>query len=120
MAGGRQAELNARLIAELDRSRSAVIDGLRHMIDFDSLSSSFGSSFRMIFLEARPEVRFERLQSRFSTRAEFEAADSAPVEMHVDGLKALAAATISNEMSLEGLYRQLDAWAVARGIGDRQ
>src|SRR6266852_6152329 len=36
MAGGQQRELNSRLIAGLDRSRSAAIDGLRHRIDFDS------------------------------------------------------------------------------------
>ena len=42
MAGGRQAELNARLIAGIDRSRSAAIDGVRHRLDFDSLSSRLG------------------------------------------------------------------------------
>jgi len=118
MVGGRQAELNARLIAGLDRSRSAVIDGLRHSIDFDSLSNTFGASFRMIFLEARPEIRFERLRSRFSDYEASETADSAPVETYVDGLKALASSIISNEESLESLYQQLDAWAAACGIGD--
>jgi dephospho-CoA kinase len=89
MAGGRQVELNSRLIAGLDRSRSAAIDGLRHRIDFDSLSSTFGASFRMIFLEARPEVRFERLRSRFPTYVAFQAADSHPVEANIDDLKPL-------------------------------
>src|SRR5580658_6705794 len=45
MAGGLQAELNSRLIAGIDRSRSAAIDGVRHRMDFDSLSSSLGASF---------------------------------------------------------------------------
>src|SRR6267154_1313874 len=49
MAGGLQAELNARLIAGIDRSRSAAIDGLRHSVDFESLSFTFGGSFTMIF-----------------------------------------------------------------------
>jgi dephospho-CoA kinase len=62
MAGGRQRELNSRLIAGLDRSRNAAIDGLRHRIDFESLSSTFQASFTMIFLEARAAVRFERLR----------------------------------------------------------
>src|SRR6266852_4830072 len=49
MTGGRQAELNARLIAGVDRSQSAAIDGLRHEIDLKALSSVFGAAFRLIF-----------------------------------------------------------------------
>src|SRR6266404_118743 len=63
MAGGLQTQLNSRLIAGLDRSRSAAIDGLRHPIDFDDLTSVFGASFHMVFIEARQEFRFERLRS---------------------------------------------------------
>lgn len=118
MAGGRQGELNARLIAKLDRPRSAAIDGLRHSIDFDSLSHAFGASFRMIFLDVRQELRFERLRPRFPAYEAFQAAESAPVESYVDGLKALASATISNEDLLENLYQRLDAWVAARGIGE--
>jgi dephospho-CoA kinase len=110
MAGGRQAELNARLIAGLDPLQSAVVDGLRHPIDFESLLEAFGSSFHMIFLEARREVRFERLRSRLSTFELFQAAESQPVEAHTDSLKAQASAIISNQESLEALYQQLDIW----------
>jgi dephospho-CoA kinase len=118
MAGGRQSELNARLIAGLDRSQSAVIDGLRHSIDFDCLSEGFGASFHMIFLEAGREVRYERLWSRFPSLQEFQAAESQPVEAHIDSLKARASTTISNDQSLEALYKQLDAWvSYHAGIG---
>lgn len=110
MAGGLQTELNARLIAGIDRSRSAAIDGVRHPMDFASLSSSLGTSFRMIFLEASPEPRFDRVRDRFGSFAEFQAADSHPVESHIDSLKPLARLTISTEHSLESLYNQLDAW----------
>lgn len=113
MAGGRQLELNLRLIAKLDRSQSATIDGLRHPVDFESLSNAFGVSFRLTFLEARPEVRFERLRSRFPAYEAFLAADSAPVETHIDQLKSLASATISNEESMQSLYQWLDAWVAA-------
>ena len=118
MAGGRQAELNARLIARLDPSQSAVIDGLRHLIDFDALSEAFGASFGMIFLESGREVRFERLRSRLSTFESFIAADSQPVEAHIDSLKARASTIILNEQSLEALCEQLDAWVSHQaGIG---
>lgn len=118
MAGGLQAELNSRLIAGLDHSRSAAIDGLRHPIDFDSLSSAFDPSFRMIFLEARPQYRYERLLSRFPDLAAIEEADSHQVESHIDNLKSRASMTIANEQSLESLYRQLDAWISSCGKGD--
>jgi len=115
MAGGRQVELNARLIAKLDRSRSAVIDGLRHMVDYESLSNTFGASFRLIFLDARQDVRFERLRSRFSADEALQVADAAPVEAYIDGLKPLSNTTILNEESLESLYQRLDTWLAALG-----
>jgi len=118
MAGGRQVELNSRLIAGLDRSRNTAIDGLRHPSDFDSLSSAFGVSFDMIFLEARAECRFERMRARFPTRAAFEAAESQPVEAYIDSLKPLASVTISNDDSLVRLYQRLDEWIAAGGAGD--
>jgi hypothetical protein len=108
MSGGHQTELNARLITGLDRSRNAAIDGLRHPTDFQSLSHAFGVSFRLIFLEAAAEARFER-KPGFSTYDVFLAADSQPVEAHIDSLKVLATTTIPNEGSLAGLHRRLDS-----------
>jgi len=113
MAGGLQAELNARLIAGIDRSRSAAIDGVRHRVDFDSLTTSLGASFTMIFLEASPQRRFDRVQDRFESFDDFRTADSHAVESHIDSLKALARLTISTEHSSESLYNQLDAWLAA-------
>jgi len=110
MTGGKQLELNARLIAELNLSQSATIDGLRHPIDHQSLSRAFGDSFHMIFLEAGPAVRFERKRSRFATFADFQAADRQPVEAQIDNLMPLAAATITNEASLGSLHEGLDNW----------
>jgi dephospho-CoA kinase len=118
MAGGQQVELNSRLLSGLDRSRSAVIDGLRHRIDFDSLSSPFGMSFRLVFLQARQETRFDRLRARFSDYAAFRKADSHPVEAHIDSLQPLASMMISNDESLEGLYQRLDAF-ITLGAGEQ-
>ena len=120
MGGGLQAELNSRLIAGLDRSRSAAIDGLRHPIDFDSLSSTLGPSFRLVFVEARQKSRFERLRSRFPTCAAFQAAESQPVEAHIDTLRPLASVAIPNDESLESLYQRLDAWIGLNGAGDQK
>jgi hypothetical protein len=117
MAGGRQVELNARLIATLDRSRSAAIDGLRHPIDFHCLSYAFGPSFRLVFLDAAAGTRFKR-KPRFSTCDALLATDSQPVESYIDSLRPLAAATISNEESLESFYQRLDGWVAAYEKGE--
>jgi dephospho-CoA kinase len=107
MAGGRQVELNARLIAGLDGSRRAAIDGLRHAIDFHCLQYALGAPFHLVFLDAAPEIRFKR-KPKFSNYDAFRTADSQPVEAHIDSLRPLAAATISNEGSLEQFYQRLD------------
>ena len=116
MGGGLQSELSARLIGSLDRARSAAIDGLRHRVDFDSLSSSFGSAFGLVFLEADEEVRYMRLIHRFASRAAFQAADSHSVESYIDDLRPLANLTVSNETSMENLERQLATWIANCGV----
>lgn len=119
MGGGRQAELNARLFADLDRRKSAAIDGLRHPTDFDCLSSALGSSFHLIFVRANPTIRFRRIRGRFATVAEFEVADKHLVESHIETLLPFSAAVVSNEGSLEHLYRELDRLVTAMRQGDQ-
>jgi len=119
MAGGFQEELNARLIARIDRSKNAAIDGLRHAVDFQSLSSALGYSFEMIFLDAAREIRFGR-QTRFSTVPEFDAAESHPVEAHIDHLRSQATIAMRNDGCPEQLYQQLDIWLTSRRSGDRR
>jgi hypothetical protein len=116
MAGGRQVELNARLIAALDRSRSAVIDGLRHPIDFRCLEYALGASFRLVFLDAGAETRFKR-KPKLLTYDALLVADSQPVEAHIEGLRSLAAVTIPNEESLEEFYQRLDGWVAVHEKG---
>jgi len=101
MSGGLQSELNTRLIAGIDRSKNTAIDGLRHEIDFRALSSAFSTAFYMIFLEASPEARFERLRSRFATFAEFQAADAHPVDASIDSLRPFANTIISSQTYLK-------------------
>jgi dephospho-CoA kinase len=120
MSSGQQAELNARLIAGLDRSHSAVIDGLRHPIDFRSLSDAFGPAFHLMYLEATPERRFDHHnKGKYLSREDFAAADAHPVEAQVDGLRTLAEATILNEGPLDLLHRELNRWLTVFRTGDK-
>ncbi len=108
MASGRQGELNARLVSRIDRSRKTAIDGLRHPVDFHCLSSSFGATFRLVFIEAEKANRFQRTTSRFPTLTDFEVADHQPVESHIEKLRSMSFSVITNDAALAHLHRNLD------------
>src|SRR6266849_8838488 len=110
MAGGMQAELNRRLIARITPDVDVAVDGLRHPLDYDTLSNSFSASFRLLFIDSAPQLRFERLnqKGKYADFASFAAADSHPVEQQIDLLRPNAALVINNERSLPDLYAAVD------------
>ncbi len=92
MSDGRQLELNNRILERIDATRSAIIDGLRHPLDFATLTSSLGESFHLIFIKCDSKIRFSRL-----TDLDFQsflAMDAHPVEQHIDQLERSASAII--------------------------
>lgn len=109
MAGGMQAELNRRLVEHIMPDRDVAVDGLRHPLDYQTLSASFPSSFRLIYVAGPPQLRFKRLKTRgkYADFASFQAADSHPVEQHIDSLRP-SASVIENESSMQALYTNVD------------
>ena len=103
-----QRELNRRLVAKLDTTRSAAVDGLRHPIDAECLSS-LDRPFFVLYIDTPPENRFERLRARYQSWEEFIAADSHPVESRIDELKSRAIAVINGATSFETFYQGIDA-----------
>jgi dephospho-CoA kinase len=108
MDGGRQHELNGRLIDGIDSTRDAVIDGLRHPVDFECLQAEFGPRFSLIFVDTPFEDRFKRRRDRFGSLDEFREADSRSVESHIDSFRPVATLTLSGTMSDEELSKALD------------
>jgi len=108
MGGGMQAELNARLIAQLPAQSKCAIDGLRHPIDFECLSKAFPSQFRLFFIDCADETRWQRLRSRYSHLEDFARADSHPVEQQIEALRTRAFTLIKNTSSLPDLYSNVD------------
>ncbi len=108
MAGGMQVELNKRLIARIEPQQNCAVDGLRHPTDYECLSNAFHSEFHLLCIESSEEFRWRRLEGRYPTLDLFRAADSHPVEQHIESLCKLAFATISNEGSLPELYGKVD------------
>lgn len=110
MAGGMQPELNRRLIARITSDADVTVDGLRHPLDYNMLSKSFSASFRLLFIDSLPRIRFERLnqKGKYADFASFETADSYPVEQQIESLRPNAALVIHNERSLQDLYATVD------------
>ena len=110
MAGGMQAELNRRLIAQVTPLGDAAIDGLRHMIDQESLSNAFSSAFHLFYIESEAEQRWNHLngKGRYTSRDIFDAADSHPVEQQIESLRAKADLMLRNEGSLQDLYTAIE------------
>jgi dephospho-CoA kinase len=111
MEKGLQSELNRRLIQQIGPDTSAVIDGLRHPLDYTSLNSAFLPAFRLIFLDAPLKTRWDHVKGRdrHSTFEEFSAADSHSVEQQIELLRPHASITIKNESSLSDLYTNMHA-----------
>jgi dephospho-CoA kinase len=110
MVGGMQAELNRRLIARIRSDIDVAVDGLRHPLDYETLSSSFSESFRMLYIDSPARLRFERLnqKGKYTDFDSFDVADSHPVEQQIDPLRANAALVIDNKGSLQDLYEEID------------
>jgi dephospho-CoA kinase len=110
MAGGMQAELNRRLIAQIKPDAYVAVDGLRHPLDYQTLNNSFSPSFHLLYIDSPPRLRFDRLKEKgkYADFASFQAADSHPVEQKIESLRANAAIVISNEGTLQDLYAAVD------------
>src|SRR5229473_2895365 len=110
MAGGMQAELNRRLTAQIKPDTDVAVDGLRHPLDYETLSTSFPAAFSLLYIDSPPRLRFERLnqKGKYADFASFDAADSHPVEQQIDSLRPKATLVIHNERSLQELYAKVD------------
>ena len=110
MAGGKQAELNARLVQKIGPAGDYAVDGLRHSLDHSTLRNAFTSRYHLLYIDSPPETRWRRLQVRrgFATFAEFQAADSHPVEQQIPPLRPEADVVRQNAGSLEELYSAVE------------
>ena len=110
MSGGRQTELNSRLIAQVVPGADVAVDGLRHPIDHESLKKHFASSFHLLYIDSPRTERWARLKAlgRYSSLELFEAADSHPVEQSIEQLKPSAVIVLQNGGSLQDLHTSLD------------
>lgn len=122
MAGGSQAELNRRLVDQIIPDSDVAVDGLRHTLDYETLAGHFPESFKLLYLRTDTKQRFERLRrlKKYTDRDSFEAADTHPVEQHIESLQANATAVIPNEGPLQVLYETVDEFILGLRKGGQQ
>jgi dephospho-CoA kinase len=108
MGGGMQLELNQRLIASIPPQSNCAVDGLRHPIDFESLTKSFYPHFFLLFVDCPQETRWQRLRVRYPQFEDFRRVDSHPVEQNIETLRNNAFAVINNNGSLQHLHAEVD------------
>lgn len=93
--------LTDKVIRRIPTGRPAVVDGIRHLDDFDTLRHTFGGNFTLLFLDSSAHDRFRRLQARNSSayfsRDEFNRISRHPVENEVELLRARADLVILND-----------------------
>jgi len=120
MGGGMQAELNARLIAQIPPQSDCAVDGLRHPTDFDSLSKAFPSRFYLLFIDCAQGTRWQRRRSRYPELGDFSRADLHPVEQQIESLRGKAFEFITNDGSLQDLYSKVETLLEQMRKGGRQ
>jgi dephospho-CoA kinase len=110
MSSGKQAELNRRLIAQINPDADVAVDGLRHPLDYEALNTNFYPSFYLVYIDSPTQLRFDRLKEKgkYADLGLFQTADSHPVEQKIESLQANAALVIRNQSSIQDLYANLD------------
>lgn len=109
MSGGMQSNLNQKLLSTMQSGINYVIDGLRHPIDFQTLSTR--PPFYLLYIDASPQIRWRRLSSRDKsiTWEEFLPLEKHTVESYLPILKEKAYKTLLNEAHMTEFHADLDA-----------
>lgn len=89
-----------------------IIDGVRRAIDMETLSKH--PHFKLVYIDVRPEIRYERSKSRNEnvgdadlTYDEFMKMDSAEPQQQIESLKSIADYVIDNNGSAEEFDAQI-------------
>lgn len=99
--------LTRLLIQTLPPAENCVIDGLRHIGDYDTLRAHFGERFHLLFIEAADKFRLKRIESDGS-RASTPVCDNHPVEGEVPLLGFRTSLRIENNHSFKSLFSSVD------------
>jgi dCMP deaminase len=112
--------LAQRLVRDLQPDRNYAIDSIRHPVEVEILRHC-GQDFHLIWIDAKLETRFARLQARGrsgdpTTIEELEAfetrergSDDANAQQ-LDAVQAEASFTLANDSTIEAFQAQIQTW----------
>jgi dCMP deaminase len=112
--------LAQRLVRQLQPDRNYAIDSIRHPVEVEILRHS-GQDFHLVWIDAKLETRFERLQARGrpgdpQSVAELESLEARergsddPNAQQLDQVQDEASFTLSNDGALESFQSQIESW----------
>jgi dCMP deaminase len=108
------------LVRQLQPDRNYAIDSVRHPVEVEILRNC-GQEFRLVWVDAKLETRFERIRARGRSGdpqsvAELEALEERergsddPNAQQLAAVEQLADLRLMNDASLDELHRQLQSW----------
>jgi dCMP deaminase len=112
------------LVQQLHADRNYAIDSIRHPVEVEILrhyAESSGQAFRLVWVDAKLETRFDRLQSRkrpgdptsIAKLEELEARERGsedPNAQQLDAVEDEADNRLTNDSSLEEFHHQIQSW----------
>jgi dCMP deaminase len=112
------------LVRQLQPDRNYAIDSIRHPVEVEILrnyAESTGQAFRLVWVDAKLETRFDRLQSRkrpgdptsIERLEELEMRERGsddPNAQQLDAVEDEADARLTNDSSLEDFHEQIQSW----------
>lgn len=100
-----QRWLGKKVCNLLEGTMCGVVDGLRFLEDHALMVETFGPAFLHLHLTSPLIERENRIRSRLKDDISVQSATKNPVEREIDKLKELANEVISNDATLEDLFR---------------
>ena len=116
-----QKALTRYMIEKMDDKKSYVIDGLRHMDDFNMLRETFGNKFVFLFIECKYTNRYQRynkLHHGKISKEKFERINNHNSEFEIMLVRLQADFEINNDKGYKQLWDRIDQVIRSKSGGD--
>ena len=106
-----QRELTKYMVRKMDETSSYVIDGLRHVLDYQELKNSFKQEFIFIYIDCKYGVRCKRYKKMFDNEIsdeKFREINNHKSEQEIAFVQMKADYLVDNNKGYKDLWEQID------------
>ena len=106
-----QRALTRYMIGKMDATSSYVIDGLRHMIDWNELKNAFDDAFIFIYIDCRYRtrcLRYKKIYNDEITDEVFQQINNHKSEQEIAFMQMRADYCVDNNTGFKDLWEQMD------------